>query len=118
MTQLSNSKATPRPFKRIESPVFKQNAFFSEIQLIGADEQFVCMVQAKNELAEANAALIIRAVNSFDAMKEALKGVVKVLDRMIYKYRKYDRDTIEAEWIGHTISDAKDVIALAEKEDL
>ena len=49
----------------------------SNSNLLGADNTFIAKLDFKMSYDEANAALIVRAVNSFEAMKEALENLTK-----------------------------------------
>lgn len=64
--------ATPRPWK-----INKGEAWTKQIAIIDpVKKHYLCTIAKRFDNSEANAELIVTAVNSYDAMKEALQQMV------------------------------------------
>lgn len=101
------SEATPRPWEAVKCP--KPKAVTDDrdwpwlIKYTDGDEKFDLAI-VQTDYAEANARLIVRAVNSFEPMREALKAAFEDLSMVLEDPEFKSRAKITA------------ALALAEKE--
>ena len=79
-------RATPRPWRVWDSRPNRNNLLF--VEAVQEPEKLIAALMVTNypdDEAEANAALIVRAVNSFDALTAALQGMVKLNSLLLEK---------------------------------
>jgi hypothetical protein len=115
---MSTDKATPRPWRVIDSEILEDGSVYPPHIVGGCRDLTICRFYEGDQMAEtkddvrstrANAAFIVKAVNLFDELVEALEDIHEYWNRTQSETAMYD-----ALW--HIIEVAKDMLVKAKEE--